>query len=101
MPLLAPPAWAIGERSLLDLLDRSWRRFEELFTEADGSLRYAHGLSGRDGGDDFLETFFNWPQLYLLGGADDLLDASARHWHGRGGPAHPTRRLPRRVRDRL
>ncbi len=82
VPLLAPPAWAIAERSLLDLLDRSWRRFEELFTEADGSLRYAHGLSGRDGGDDFLETFFNWPQLYLLGGADDLLDASARHWHG-------------------
>src|SRR5262249_10073910 len=27
-------------------------------------------------------VFFNWPQLYLLGGADDLLFASERHWEG-------------------
>ncbi len=32
--------------------------------------------------DDFYETFFNWPQLYLLGGADDLLAESERHWEG-------------------
>ena len=24
--------------------------------------------------------FFNWPQLYLLGGADDLLAEAGRHW---------------------
>lgn len=81
-PCLAPPAWAVAERALFDLLDRGWRRFEALFTRADGSLRYGGELHGRDGGDDFLESFFNWPQLYLLGGADDLLSASARHWHG-------------------
>lgn len=82
VPCLAPPAWATAERALFDLLDEGWRRFAELFTRADGSLRYDGSLSGRDGGDDFLETFFNWPQLYLLGGADDLLDASTKHWHG-------------------
>ncbi len=32
--------------------------------------------------DDFYEVFFNWPLLYLLGGADDLLSASEKHWEG-------------------
>jgi hypothetical protein len=82
VPCLAPPAWALAERSLLHLLDQGWRRFSELYTRPDGSLRYDGKLSSRDGADDFLEVFFNWPQLYLLGGADDLLEASTRHWHG-------------------
>jgi hypothetical protein len=82
VPVLAPPAWALAERALFDLLDQGWRRFAELYTRPDGSLRYAERLSTRDGADDFLEAFFNWPQLYLLGGADDLLPAAAHHWHG-------------------
>ena len=61
---------------------RCRRRFAALYTRPDGSLRYLGQLTARDGADDFLETFFNWPQLYLLGGASDLLEASARHWHG-------------------
>jgi hypothetical protein len=81
VPCLAPPAWALAERALFTLLDEGWRRFAELYTEADGSLRYHDRLTTRDGADDFLEPFFNWPQLYLLGGADDLLAQSARHWH--------------------
>jgi hypothetical protein len=82
VPCLAPPEWALLERALFALLDEGWRRFGELYTRADGSLGYDDRLSTRDGGDDFLEVFFNWPQLYLLGGADDLLDACARHWNG-------------------
>jgi hypothetical protein len=82
VPCLDPPEWALSERALFALLDEGWRRFAELYTRPDGSLRYDGRLSTRDGGDDLLETFFNWPQLYLLGGADDLLDACAKHWHG-------------------
>ena len=37
-------------------------------------------MASRDGVDDFYEAFGNWPQLYLLGGADDLLPSSVRHW---------------------
>jgi hypothetical protein len=81
-PCLEPPAWALAQRSLFQLLDEGWRRFAALYTRTDGSLRYAGRLTSRDGADDFLETFFNWPQLYLLGGSADLLEASARHWHG-------------------
>jgi hypothetical protein len=82
VPLLEPPGWAVAERELFDLLDHSWRRFARDFTGPDGRLIYRHTLTSRDGVDDFYETFFNWPQLYLLGGADDLLAESERHWEG-------------------
>ena len=84
---MAAPAWAAAERELLDELDSAWRTFARRYTRADGSLVYAAGELGggadeRDGVDDFYESFFNWPALYLLGGADDLLPAAKRHWEG-------------------
>ncbi|MEV8173963.1 hypothetical protein [Microbacterium sp. NPDC079176] len=82
VPLRGIPRWALLERELLRLLDLGWRRFEERFCEPDGSLRYNGSMYGRDGVDDFYEPFFNWPALYRLGGADDLLDAAKRHWEG-------------------
>jgi hypothetical protein len=82
VPLLEPPGWAVAERALFDLLDRAWRRFARDFTGPDGRLNYRHALTSRDGVDDFYEAFFNWPQLYLLGGADDLLAEAERHWEG-------------------
>ncbi|MFF7159394.1 hypothetical protein [Streptomyces sp. NPDC008139] len=82
VPLLEPPGWAIAQRELFDLLDRAWRRFARDFTGPDGRLRYTDTLTSRDGVDDFYEVFFNWPQLYLLGGADDLLVQSEQHWEG-------------------
>ncbi|UQX89757.1 hypothetical protein M6D93_07085 [Jatrophihabitans telluris] len=85
VPCLAPPPWATSQRALFELLDQGWRRFSEAYCNPDGSLRYEQELSSRDGADDFMEAFFNWPQLYLLGGADDLLPAAARHWHGVAG----------------
>ena len=82
VPVLEPPGWAIAQRELFDLLDLAWRQFDRDFTEPDGRLNYQGRLTSRDGVDDFYETFFNWPQLYLLGGADDLLATSERHWVG-------------------
>ncbi|WP_416978996.1 hypothetical protein [Streptomyces sp. T028] len=82
VPLLEPPGWAVAQRALFDLLDHAWRRFARDFTGPDGRLRYGGELTTRDGVDDFYEVFFNWPQLYLLGGADDLLPASEKHWEG-------------------
>ncbi len=82
VPLLEPPGWAIAQRDLFDLLDHAWRRFEHHYTGPDARLNYHGALTTRDGVDDFYEVFFNWPQLYLLGGADDLLPAAERHWEG-------------------
>ena len=82
VPLLEPPGWAVAERELFDLLDRAWRRFARDFTGPGGRLNYRPALTSRDGVDDFYEAFFNWPQLYLLGGAADLLAEAERHWEG-------------------
>ena len=82
VPLLEPPGWALAQRELFDLLDNAWRQFSLRFTGPDGRLSYWHQITSRDGADDFYETFFNWPQLYLLGGADDLLAEAERHWEG-------------------
>lgn len=82
VPLLEPPGWALAERGLLDLLDHAWRLFSRTFTDAGGRLSYRRQITSRDGADDFYETFFNWPQLYLLGGADDLLAQAELHWEG-------------------
>jgi hypothetical protein len=82
VPLLEPPGWALAQRELFDLLDRAWRRFARDFTGPDGRLNYRGAITSRDGVDDFYEAFFNWPQLYLLGGAGDLLAQAERHWEG-------------------
>lgn len=82
VPVLEPPGWAVSQRALFDLLDHAWRRFARDFTGPDGRLNYTGALTTRDGVDDFYEVFFNWPQLYLLGGADDLLPAGEKHWEG-------------------
>ncbi|MEV4313467.1 hypothetical protein [Actinocrispum sp. NPDC049592] len=81
-PADRPPKWATLQRDLFDLLDQGRRRFEELYCAPDGSLVFNGRTHGRDGVDDFYEPFFNWPMLYLLGGADDLLDACKHHWSG-------------------
>jgi hypothetical protein len=76
------PQWARLQRVLFDLLDTGWRRFEQLCCGPDGSLLHQAEMRGRGGVDQHYEPFFNWPVLYLLGGADDLLDACKRHWEG-------------------
>jgi hypothetical protein len=77
---VSAPTWAVLQRELFDLLDRAWRRFAEVFCDDGGALRFEGPMSSRDGGDDFYEAFSNWPQLYLLGGSSELLDASIVHW---------------------
>jgi hypothetical protein len=80
VPVGVPPTWAVLQRRLFDVMDEGWWVFRERYCEPDGSLRYAGRLESRDGADDFYEAFVNWPVLYQLGGADDLLDVSKNHW---------------------
>jgi hypothetical protein len=82
VPLGAPPAWAVLERRLFDALDEAWRAFAARYCAPDGRLIYHGPAADRDGADDFYEAFFNWPTLYQLGGADDLLEAAKHHWEG-------------------
>ncbi|UUN30704.1 hypothetical protein [Streptomyces sp. FIT100] len=82
VPVGSPPAWAVLQRRLFDALDEAWRAFSRRYCEPDGRLRYEGPAASRDGADDFYEAFFNWPTLYQLGGADDLLDTCKHHWTG-------------------
>jgi hypothetical protein len=87
-PCLAPPAWAVLERKLLEEFDRALDVFLDKYTRADGRLIWksswqisatvAEMDNPRDGVDDFYESFSNWPLLYLLGGADRLLPLADR-----------------------
>lgn len=80
VPTGPAPTWAVLQRRLFDELDGAWRTFRDRYTEPDGRLRFGGTIDDRDGADDFYEAFFNWPALYRLGGADDLLPAVKLHW---------------------
>ena len=80
IPCLRPPGWAVLERRLLDVMDRSVEPFLRKYTREDGTLVWRDSLPGRDGADDFYESFFNWPLLYLLGGGAHLLPLAHRQW---------------------
>ena len=78
-PLTGPPAWAVLERQLLDLMDQSVYPFLEKYTHPDGGLIWEGDIGGSE--DDLYESFYNWPLLYLLGGGDHLLELGIRQWN--------------------
>ncbi|MGH2347341.1 MAG: hypothetical protein ACRDG4_19100, partial [Chloroflexota bacterium] len=84
VPCLAPPEWAVLQRALFSAMDQAIYPFLAKYTRADGALIWrevgADNWQTRDGADDFYESFFNWPLLYLLGGGDHLLSLAEREW---------------------
>ena len=80
VPCMAPPAWAVLERKLFEVMDQSVYPFLDKYTREDGRLIWRDWMGGRDGADDFYESFYNWPLLYLLGGGDHLLPLAMRQW---------------------
>jgi hypothetical protein len=80
-PLNQAPAWAALQRRLFAVMEQAVHPFLEKYTHPDGRLIWKEGLhQSRDGADDFYESFYNWPLLYLLGGADHLLELGQRQW---------------------
>jgi hypothetical protein len=86
IPSLNPPSWAAWQRALIAAMNASAAPFAAKYTRPDGSLIWRDdnddSFQSRDGADDFYESFYNWPLLYLLGGADDLLARAHHHWDG-------------------
>lgn len=78
VPSVAPPAWAVLERKLFDVLDQSVYPFREKYTNPDGTLIWDTSPGGSE--DDFYEPFYNWSLLYMLGGDDHLLELGNMHW---------------------
>lgn len=84
VPCVHPPAWAFQQRALFAAMNGAIDPFLAKYTDADGALIWkdpaSSPVTSRDGADDFYESFYNWPLLYLLGGDDRLLDLAHRHW---------------------
>jgi hypothetical protein len=79
VPCAAPPPWAVWERKLIEALDQSVYPFLTKYTHEDGTLIYRDDFHSCDS-DDFYESFYNWPLLYLLGGGDHLLPLAHRQY---------------------
>jgi hypothetical protein len=84
IPSMTPPAWAVLERKLMDVLDQAVYPYVQRFTREDGQLIWKEAGSDnwqtRDGADDFYEAFYNWPLFYLLGGGKHVLEIADREW---------------------
>jgi len=84
VPSLSPPTWAILQRKLFEALSSAVHPYLDKYTHAGGErqheLIWGSQLNSRDGADDFYESFYNFPLLYLLGGADELLSLGHRQW---------------------
>lgn len=81
VPLEKAPAWAVLERQLMAAMEEAVYPFLDKYTHPDGRLIWKEGIhQSRDGADDFYESFYNWPLLYLLGGGDHLLELGQRQW---------------------
>ena len=81
IPLEEAPAWAVLERQLIGVMEEAVHPFLAKYTHGDGRLIWQEGIhQTRDGADDFYESFYNWPLLYLLGGGGHLLELGQRQW---------------------
>jgi hypothetical protein len=80
-PLTDAPEWAVIQQKLISEMEKAVYPFLEKYTHPDGRIIWKEGIhKSRDGADDFYESFYNWPLLYLLGGNDDLLTLGKRQW---------------------
>lgn len=80
-PLEATPEWAALQQKLIAEMEQAVHPFLEKYTHPDGCLIWKDGIhNSRDGADDFYESFYNWPLLYLLGGGDHLMELGKRQW---------------------
>ncbi len=76
----APPEWALLERALIEILNRSAPEFAARYTRSDGTLVWREEWPGMDGSDDPYEGFQNFPLFYVLGGSEEVQQLSRKIW---------------------
>ena len=80
LPSTSQPNWALWERQLFDAINESVFPFLDHFTREDGEFIWDDAWGGGSH-DDYYEPFFNWPTVYLMGGAEHLLSLAHRQWN--------------------
>lgn len=66
------PDWAIMQRQLMRTIETSAPEYTKKFTQKDGT---PYGLGPYD---DVYEMFYNWPEMYALGGSDYLFETALK-----------------------
>jgi len=69
-----PPPWALLERELIRTNNEHTFEFYEKYFDDRGYLECVPRWGALDGPDDAIENLTNVPALYLLGGAEELVD---------------------------
>jgi len=73
--LVPHPDWAILQRQLMKTIEQSAPGYVEKFTQKDGT---PYGLGPYD---DVYEMFYNWPEMYALGGSDYLFETALKSYN--------------------
>ncbi len=81
-PAPAMPEWAMLERSLIALMNKSEDILLENYLMPNGEIFWPdiEGFRGYGGVDNAFEGFHRWPLFYLLGGDDRFLDLAQRQY---------------------
>lgn len=73
-----PPAWAVMERRLIDVMSEAALKYETQYVRSGGTLVWK--TSGLASADDLPESFYNFPLLYALGGDARLKEIAFHEW---------------------
>lgn len=68
------PDWAIMQRQLMRTIETSAPEYTKKFTQKDGT---PYGLGPYD---DVYEMFYNWPEMYALGGSEYLFETALKSY---------------------
>lgn len=79
---MPPPAWALAERTLLELNAEGAALFADRYLDANFYLRGEEHWGISDGPDDSMEGIRNWPLAHALGGPESLIDLWENAWEG-------------------
>ena len=75
-----PPNWAVRQRDLIALMDRSAVPFVERCTRPDGTLLWRTRWTSMDGTDNGYESFLSFPLFYILGGGEPIHALARKEW---------------------
>ncbi len=71
----APPAWALLQRRLMDVMEEGAVALMDKYTERGGAQYYADCV------DDLYEMFYDWGLFYAMGAGEVVLDKALDGWN--------------------